>query len=142
MSVLNFTPTSIPVPSLADGVAGVAELGQIVQGHVMVVKFHENGAAITLPELSVAPLTVAVNVVPCASGALAVNVAALVVAFQPTVPGTEVPPDVFSVKLIEDGTTGLLKLATAGVLKDAFVVFGDGDTLVTPGATVSTKLLL
>src|SRR5690348_12953766 len=112
MSDWNLTPTSIPVPSLADGVAGVAELGQMVQGHVIVVKVHEYGCAIVLPELSWAPLTDAVNVVPWASGALGVNVAALVVPFQPVVPATDAPPEVFTVKLMEEGTTALLKLAT------------------------------
>jgi len=64
---------------LAAATAGVAELGQIVQGQLIVVKLQEYGDAITLPELSRAPLTVAVNVVPWASGDAAVKVAARVV---------------------------------------------------------------
>src|SRR5215469_7813602 len=105
VSVWNLTPTSIAEPSLAFGTAGAAVLGQIVHGHVIVVKVHVYDPDIEWPALSVAPLTVAVNLVPWASAAVGVNDAVLVVLFQETVPATEALLASTRVNLIDDGTT-------------------------------------
>ncbi len=56
-----------------------------------VVKLHENGPLIGVPELFCAPDTVAVYAVPTASGLFGVNVATVLPPLKPTVPSTLFP---------------------------------------------------
>ncbi len=58
-----------------------------------VVKLHENGPLIGVPEASCAPDTVAVYVTLAASGLVGVNVATVFPALKPTVPATVFPPE-------------------------------------------------
>src|SRR6516162_7135872 len=67
---------------------------QILHGHcavVPVVKLHEYGPLIGVPEAFCAPDTVAVNVVLAASGFVGVNVATVLPLLKPTVPATLFP---------------------------------------------------
>ena len=77
-SVRNFMPTSIAELSFDEAVCGVAVLANTLQGQPDVVNVQLTGV-ITLPKLSVAPLTLAVYVAPEASSAFGCRVATFVV---------------------------------------------------------------
>src|SRR5256885_16409707 len=93
----NFRPTvcSFVVPLSADPVG--VPFCQMLHGHVGptygVVKLHEYGLLIGVPEAFCAPDTVAVYVTPAASGLAGVNVATVSALLKLTVPATLVPPE-------------------------------------------------
>src|SRR5262245_28299361 len=113
-------------------VPGVAEAGHRLQGQLMVVKDQVTGV-ITSPWPSVAPLRLAVSLVFVASAALGRRVAVEVVASYVTVAGTAVPPPSLSVKAIEAGTTGSLKVAVTGARTETLPALAAGVFAVSVG---------
>ena len=82
---------------------------QMLHGHwatAPVVKLHENGPLIGVPEAFCAPDTVAVYVVLAASELFGVNVATVSAALKPTDPATLFPPESFTVNDTVLGVTG------------------------------------
>ena len=110
---------------------------QMLHGHwatAPVVKLHEYGLLIAVPEAFWAPDTVAVYVVLPASGFVGVNVATVSAALKPTVPATLFPPESFTVNDTVPGVTGCENVAV-GATEAAFPVDPlPGVTVVTTGA--------
>jgi hypothetical protein len=71
---VNFIPSSVALESFSVTVPGVCDVENTLQ-HLAVVNDQLNADAITFPELSFAPLTLAVYDVPAARAALGWNVA-------------------------------------------------------------------
>jgi hypothetical protein len=139
VSLVNFTPTSTALVSVVDATTGVVVLLHNV-AFAIVVKVQETGA-ITFPERSLAPLTIAVYVVEVASAELGVSVAVFVVLLYPIVPATA-PPGPVSVNTMLPDCTGLLNVAVAVVLTDTPVAPEAGVKLVSAGGVVSVVLVL
>ena len=111
---------------------------QMLHGHAgpAVVKFHENGPLIGVPEAFCAPDTVAVYVTPAASELDGVNVATVFPALKPTVPATPFPPESTTVNDTVPGVTACENVAD-GATDTAFPVDPElGVTLVTVGAGI------
>src|SRR5215469_17972983 len=110
---------------------------QILHGHddPAVVKFHEYGPLIGVPEAFCAPDTVAVYVVPTASELVGVNVATVSAALKLTDPATLFPAESTTVNDTVPGCTACENVAdgaTDTALPDAPEL---GVTLVTAGGT-------
>ena len=132
----NCTPSVCAFGSLESiAPAGVPSC-QILHGHwatAPVVKLHEYGALIAVPEAFCAPDTVAVYVVLPASELDGVNVATVSALLKLTVPATLVPPAV-TVNDTVEGVTGWENVA-AGATDTAFPVDPEaGVAVVTTGA--------
>src|SRR5215831_12622488 len=87
---------------------------QILHGHwaaAPVLKLHENGPLIAVPEAFCAPDTVAVYVVLPDSELDGVNVATVSAALKPTDPATLFPPESFTVNDTVPGTTACENVA-------------------------------
>src|SRR5579884_651662 len=138
MSLRNFTPNSTAPESLASATAGVAVEGQIVSPVTAnaVVNDQENGAVITLPDRSVAPLTVAVYAWPGVSAEPGVNVAVFDSSSKVTVLGTMFPPVSFRTKARVVSLIGLLKVALIGVPLVTPVAPGAGVSSLTIGGAL------
>src|SRR5580692_3127211 len=94
----NCTPEVCACGSLDSAAPVAVPSCQILHGHVApVVKLHEYGPLIGVPEAFCAPDTVAVNVVLAASGFVGVNVATVSAALNPTDPATLFPPESLTV---------------------------------------------
>jgi hypothetical protein len=76
-----------------------------------VVKLHENGVVIAVPELFCAPDTVAVYAVLPVSDAAGVNVATVSAPLKLTEPATAFPPESFTVNDTVLGTTACENVA-------------------------------
>src|ERR1700722_16458532 len=82
---------------------------QMLHGHwptAAVVKLHENGPLIGVPEAFCAPDTVAVYVTPAASELDGVNVATVLAPLKLTDPATLFPPESFTVNDTVPGVIG------------------------------------
>ena len=93
-SAVNLTPTFTALGSLAEATDGCAVFCQMLHGHwvaELVVKLQDLEPLIGVPELFFAPDTVAVYVVPAASGLPGVNVATVSAPLKPTDPLTDPP---------------------------------------------------
>ena len=98
------------------------------------VKLHEYGPLIAVPEAFCAPDTVAVYVTPAASALDGVNVATVFPALNPTVPATVFPPESTTANDTVLGVTACENVA-AGAADTALPVDPPaGTTLVTAGA--------
>jgi hypothetical protein len=109
---------------------------QMLHGHwptAPVVKLHEYGPLIGVPEAFCAPDTVAVNVVLAASELDGVNVATVPAPFKPTVPATLFPPESFTVNVTVPGVTGWENVADTAADTATPVAPEAGDTAVTDG---------
>src|SRR6266568_5751343 len=96
----NRTPRVTALVSAASTTPDGAASCQMLHGHCAtapVVKLHENGLAIAVPELFCAPDTVAVYAVLAASGLDGVNVATVLAPLKLTEPATAFPPGSFTV---------------------------------------------
>jgi hypothetical protein len=112
------TPTFTGLGSLAEATDGCAVPGQMLQGHwldALVVKLHDFEPLIGVPELFCAPDTVAVYVVPAASGLSGVNVATVSPVLKPTDPLTDPPPEAVTVNDTVLGTTACENVAVGSV---------------------------
>jgi hypothetical protein len=81
---------------------------QTLHGHdddAAVLKLHEYGALIGVPEAFCAPDTVAVYVVDADNELVGVNVATVFAPLNDTAPATEAPPESFTVNDTVPGTT-------------------------------------
>ena len=110
---------------------------QILHGHwatAPVVKLHENGPLIGVPEAFCAPDTVAVYVMLPASGFDGVNVATVSPLLNPTVPATAVPPELFTVNDTVPGVTAWENVAVGATDTALPVDPLAGDTVDTTGA--------
>jgi hypothetical protein len=134
----NFRPTvcAFVVPLSADPVG--VPFCQMLHGHVgpTVVKLHEYGLLIGVPEAFCAPDTVAVYVTPAASGLAGVNVATVFPLLKLTVPATLFPPESFTVNDTVPGVTAWENVAAGATEAGTPVAPGLGVTLVTAGATL------
>ena len=97
------------------------------------LKLHEYGPLIGVPEAFCAPDTVAVYVVPAASELFGVNVATVSPLLKPTDPATLFPAESLTVNDTELGVTGWENVAD-GATEAALPVDPElGDTVVTDG---------
>ena len=90
----------------------------MLHGHwldALVVKFQDFEPLIGVPELFCAPDTVAVYVVPAASGLSGVNVATVSAPLKPTDPLTDPPPEAVTVNDTVLGTTACENVAVGSV---------------------------
>src|ERR1700746_51036 len=104
----NRTPHVCGVGSLDSAAPVGAPFCQMLHGHwatALVLKLHENGPLIAVPEAFCAPDTVAVYVVLPDSELDGVNVATVSAALKPTDPATLFPPESFTVNDTVPGTT-------------------------------------
>jgi hypothetical protein len=130
---VNFTPEVCAFGS----VESVEPVGvpscQILHGHdgPAMVKLHEYGLLIGVPEAFCAPDTVAVYVVLAANGFSGVNVATVFPLLNPTVPATLFPPESTTVNDTEAGVTACENVAD-GVADTATPVAPE------PGVTLDT----
>jgi hypothetical protein len=118
---------------IVDGTA--VELNTL-HGHppwAAVVNGHEY-AVMVWPVLFVAPLTVAVYVVPYARELAGVNVAVLLAESYETAPATAVPPLSFNVNATDDAVTAWLNVAAGFTPTSTPVAPLTGDTDATAGA--------
>ena len=99
------------------------------------VKLHEYGPLIGVPEAFCAPDTVAVYVVLPASELVGVNVATVSAPLKPTVPATLFPPESFTVNDTVPGVTGWENVADGAADTATPVAPEPGVTLVTDGGT-------
>ena len=106
-------------------------------GHRAVVKLHEYGPLIAVPDAFCAPDTVAVYVIPAASALVGVNVATVSAPLKPTDPATLFPPESFTVNDTVPGVTACENVAV-GATDTAYPRRPRelGVTLVTAGAAV------
>src|SRR5579862_4021409 len=96
---VNRTPSSTELVSAESAAPAGGVSGQIVHGHcpptsnaLLVVNVNVNGEAIVFPELSFAPLTVTVYVVPAASALDGVKVSTVSAPLNDVLPATALPP--------------------------------------------------
>jgi|SRR5215471_9642548 len=110
-------------------------LFQMLHGHCgpAVVKLHENGPLIGVPEAFCAPDTVAVYVALAASGLVGVNVATVFPLLNPTVPATLLPPESLTVNDTVLGVTAWENVADGVIEAETPVAPELGVTLVTAG---------
>ena len=116
---------------------------QILHGHggPAVVKFHEYGLLIGVPEAFCAPDTVAVYVTLAASELVGVNVATVFPPLKPTDPATLFPPESTTVNDTVLGVTGCENVADGATDTATPVAPELGVTLVTAGATFGVTAL-
>ena len=110
---------------------------QILHGHAgpAVVKLHEYGPLIAVPDAFCAPDTVAVYVTPAASALAGVNVATVSAPLKPTDPATLFPPESTTVNDTVPGVTACENVAD-GATDTALPVDPEpGVTAVTAGGT-------
>ena len=100
------------------------------------VKLHEYGLLIGVPEAFCAPDTVAVYVVPAASELVGVNVATVSAALKLTDPATLFPPESLTVNDTVLGVTGCENVADGATDTATPVAPELGVTLVTDGGTL------
>ena len=105
-------------------------------GGPAVVKLHEYGLLIGVPEAFCAPDTVAVYVVPAASELFGVNVATVLPLLNPTDPATVFPEESFTVNDTVPGVTACEKVADGATDTATPVAPEPGVTLVTDGGTL------
>jgi len=113
-------------------------LFQMLHGHwatAPVLKLHEYGPLIGVPEAFCAPDTVAVYVVLAASELAGVNVATVSAALNPTDPATLFPPESLTVNDTVLGVTGWENVADGATDTATPVAPELGDTPVTVGGT-------
>jgi hypothetical protein len=103
----NRTPTVCAFAAVLSAAPVGVPSCQRLHGHAgpVVVKLHESGLLIGVPEAFCAPDTVAVYVTPAASGLPGVNVATVSPLLKPTVPATLFPPESFTVNDTVPGVT-------------------------------------
>jgi hypothetical protein len=101
-----------------------------------VVKLHEYGLLIGVPELFCAPDTVAVYVVLAASELVGVNVATVSAPLKLTDPATALPPESLSVNDTVLGTTAWLNVAVGATDTALPVDPALGVTVVTDGGVL------
>ena len=101
------------------------------------VKLHEYGPLIGVPEAFCAPDTVAVYVTPAASELAGVNVATVSPPLKPTDPATLFPPESFTVNDTVPGVTACENVADGATDTATPVAPELGVTLVTAGAAHS-----
>ena len=112
---------------------------QILHGHwatAPVVKPHENGPLIGVPEAFCAPDTVAVYVVLPDSELDGVNVATVSALLKLTVPVTTVPAESFTVNDTVPGVTGWENVADGATDTASPVAPAAGDTVDTAGGVL------
>ena len=109
---------------------------QILHGHCAapVVKLHENGLLIGVPEAFCAPDTVAVYVVLAASELFGVNVATVSAPLKLTDPATLFPPESFTVNDTVPGVTGWENVADGATDTATPVAPGPGTPSSPPAA--------
>ena len=110
----NFTPEVCAFGSWESIEPVGGPLFQMLHGHwatAPVLKLHEYGLLIGVPEAFCAPDTVAVYVVPAASELVGVNVATVSAALNPTDPATVFPAESFTVNDAVLGVTGCENVA-------------------------------
>src|SRR5215472_10901140 len=139
LEAVNFTPRVCAFGSLDSAEPVGVPFCQMLHGHwatAPVLKVHENGLAIGVPEAFCAPDTVAVYVVLPASELAGVNVATVSAALKPTVPATAVPPASLTVNDTVPGVTGWENVA-AGATDTALPVDPElGATVDTTGGVL------
>jgi hypothetical protein len=139
LATVNFTPEVCALGSLdSDAPVGVPSC-QMLHGHwatAPVVKLHEYGPLIGVPEAFCAPATVAVYVVLPASELAGVNVATVSAPLKATVPATLFPPESFTVNDTVPGVTAWENVADTAADTATPVAPELGATLVTDGAVV------
>jgi hypothetical protein len=101
-----------------------------------VVKLHEYGLLIGVPDSFCTPDTVAVNVVLAASELDGVNVATVSSPLKPTLPATGFPPESFTVNVTVPGDTGWENVADGAADTATPVAPELGVTPVTDGGPV------
>jgi hypothetical protein len=135
----NCTPHVCGVGSLDSAEPVGVPFCQMLHGHWAtdpVLKLHENGLLIGVPEAFCAPDTVAVYVVLPASELVGVNVATVSAAFKLTVPLTVLFAESFTVNDTVPGVTGWENVAV-GATDTALPVDPElGATVVTVGGLV------
>ena len=100
------------------------------------VKLHENGPLIGVPEAFCAPDTVAVYVTPAASGFVGVNVATVFPLLKLTVPATVFPPESTILNDTVPGVTACENVADGAADTATPVAPELGVTPVTDGGTL------
>ena len=136
LAAWNCTPSVSALVSAASAAPVGVPSCQILHGHwatAPVVKLHENGLLIGVPEAFCAPDTVAVYVVLPASELFGVNVATVSAPLKPTVPATLFPPESFTVNDTVLGVTGWENVADGATDTATPVAPELGVTLVTVG---------
>src|SRR5215472_5425874 len=135
LAALNCTPRVIALVSVVSAWPVGVPRCQMLHGHCQaVVKLHEYGL-IGVPEAFCAPDTVAVYVVPAASGFVGVNVATVSAPLKLTVPATLFPPESFTVNDAVLGVTACENVADGSTDAETPVAPEAGVTFVTVGGT-------
>src|SRR5215472_5389476 len=138
----NCTPSVCALASLASNDPVGVPFCQMLHGHwatAPVVKLHEYGLLIGVPEAFCAPDTVAVYVVEPASGLVGVNVATVSAALKLTVPLTVLFAESLTVNDTVLGVTAWENVAD-GAVDAALPVDPElGDTVVTVSGAVGVK---
>ena len=136
LAAWNCTPSVTALVSVVSAAPVGVPSCQILHGHwatAPVVKLHEYGLLIGVPEAFCAPDTVAVYVVLPASGLVGVNVATVSAALKLTDPATLFPPESTTVNDTVLGVTGWENVAD-GATDTALPVDPElGATVVTAG---------
>jgi hypothetical protein len=136
LAAWNCTPSVTELVSAeSDAPVGVPPC-QMLHGHwptAPVVKLHENGLAIAVPDAFCAPDTVAVYAVLPASEPDGVNVATVSAPLKATVPATLFPPESFTVNDTVLGTTAWENVADGATDTATPVAPDAGATDVTDG---------
>jgi|SRR5215471_15337706 len=137
LAAWNCTPRVIALVSVVSAAPVGVPFCQMLHGHVgpVVVKLHENGLLIGVPDAFCAPDTVAVNVPPAASGFVGVNVATVFPLLKLTVPATAVPPESTMVNDAVLGVTACENVAVGAADTATPVAPDAGVTAVTDGGT-------
>ena len=139
----NFRPEVCAFGSLeSDAPVGVPSC-QMLHGHTgpAVVKLHEYGPLIGVPEAFCAPDTVAVYVTPAASGFVGVNVATVFPLLKLTVPATLFPPESTTVNDIVLVVTACENVAVGAADAATPVAPELGVTPVTDGGVLGVTAL-
>jgi hypothetical protein len=124
---------------MPEATAGAASLAQIVHGQAvtpLVVNVHEAGVAIAWPSTS-APSSVAVKVVPAASGAVGANLAVRLGPSYDVVPATRAPWSSRTWNVIVAGSSDFEVVAVTVVDAITLVAPAAGACEVTTGAEAS-----
>jgi|SRR5580693_50719 hypothetical protein len=134
----NCTPSVCALGSWDSNEPVGVPLFQMLHGHCgpAVVKLHEYGPLIGVPEAFCAPDTVAVYVTLAASEFDGVNVATVFPLLNPTDPATLFPPESLTVNDTVLGVTGCENVADGAADTATPVAPEPGVTLVTDGGTV------
>src|SRR5215469_11051380 len=138
----NRTPSVCALGSLDSAEPVGVPSCQMLHGHwagAPVLKLHENGLLIGVPEAFCAPDTVAVYVVLAAREFVGVNVATVSAALKLTDPATLFPPESFTVNDTVLGVTACENVTDGATDVDAPVAPELGVTLVTVGGALGVK---